>query len=252
MERPRVVVEMFASVDGRITPGANRSSEEEVWQSVVAESGAASLASSSLGATQPEVRLEGSGSFLAGVAQEPGLLPTVSQDSASLYEDFLPETILDRGDLQGWFAVVDSRGRLRWTHKEDRGTHLLLLVSHKTPAAYLNYLKGQEIPYLIAGNGKVDLEQALRTMANRLGVTRVRATGGGGLNGALLQFGLVDEVIVHPLPTVVGDTDAPTLFDLSGGKEGEALVRLTLILSQSHANGAVQLQYEVMPDDYKP
>jgi riboflavin biosynthesis pyrimidine reductase len=50
-------------------------------------------------------------------------------------------------------------------------------------------------------------------MRAALGVEYVVSEAGGGLNGALLPAGLIDEL--HPviLPTAIGGKGVPTLFD---------------------------------------
>jgi 2,5-diamino-6-(ribosylamino)-4(3H)-pyrimidinone 5'-phosphate reductase len=54
---------------------------------------------------------------------------------------------------------------------------------------------------VVAGADRVDLRAALSMLADRFGVGTVRVDSGGGLTGALLGAGLVDEVslLVHPL-----------------------------------------------------
>jgi 2,5-diamino-6-(ribosylamino)-4(3H)-pyrimidinone 5'-phosphate reductase len=137
----------------------------------------------------PQVVLEGSGTFAADTDGPITGLPTPSGDIATLYDDFLPAEANCR-----WFAVVDGRGRIRWRYKGDAGRRLLVIVSHATPAPYLAHLRSEDVPYLVAGDGPVDLGDALRTMRDQLGATCVVSEAGGGLNGALLRSGLVDEL----------------------------------------------------------
>lgn len=56
------------------------------------------------------------------------------------------------------------------------------------------------------GDRHVDLEAALESLAERYGAERIRVDSGGGLNGALLARGLVDEVslLVHPVVSGAG------------------------------------------------
>jgi 2,5-diamino-6-(ribosylamino)-4(3H)-pyrimidinone 5'-phosphate reductase len=184
---------------------------------------------------------------------EPAPLPLVEEgEGEALYQDFLPEAIVRRPDHRGWFMVVDGRGRGREWIKDGgvfgeawQGWHLLVLAAGHTPAAYLAYLRREQIPYLVAGEGPVDLGLALEKLEAQLGVTCILSTAGGRLSGALLRAGLVDEVNVDLLPALIGGFDTPALFDAPALGPEEWPVRLTLISAQVQADGRVWLRYQV-------
>jgi len=62
--------------------------------------------------------------------------------------------------------------------------------------------------------------------------------GGAGLNGSLLNEGLIDEIIITIIPAVIGD--GIRLFD-NLGKDA----KLKLVSSKGFENGMVQLKYHV-------
>lgn len=119
MDRPRLVVSITASADGRVA--LNRSSlliEEaagSVWRSlhpVGAERVIAERQAQLESRYHPEAVLEGSGTFVTEPGKAPSKLPAAELDAEVLLEPYVPG-----GTDCRWFVVVDGRGRIRWTHK---------------------------------------------------------------------------------------------------------------------------------------
>lgn len=250
MDRPKVVVLNSASVDGRlaVSPDVLLLHGDERWQAIGGSSDF-DLFEWLKFTHKPQATLEGSGSFTRE-GDEPEPLPPFGGDRQDLYQDFLPQAIVNRPGHRGWFTVVDGRGRIRWFYKEYpdeawQGWYLLVLVAHHTPPEYLAYLQREEIPYLVAGEGHVDLGLALEKMKAQLGVTCVLSTAGGKLNGALLRAGLVDEINIEFLPAVIGGFETPSLFDSPALKRDELPARLELISAQAQVGGRVWLRYRV-------
>lgn len=71
---------------------------------------------------------------------------------------------------------------------------------------------GAEVAVLAGTDGKVELPAVLRDLAQR-GVNEVLVEAGRTLNGALLQAGLVDELVLYLAPQLLGDA-ARGLADL--------------------------------------
>ncbi len=251
--RPRVVVCSSASIDGRITiaPDVLLLTGEKRWDAAIG-SNAENTFERLKAMHKPQATLEGSRSFIRD-GDQPAPLPRATGDTAALYQDYLPESILKRPGHAGWFTAVDGRGRIRWLYKEYpdeawKGWYPLVLVGFHTPADYLAYLRREEIPYLVAGQGQVDLRCALEKMRSLLGVTCVLSTAGGRLNGALLRAGLVDEINIDYFPAVIGGFETPSLFDSPDLKPDEYPTRLKLMSAQVQRDGHVWLRYEVVPN----
>ena len=252
--RPRVVVSVSATVDGRVTLRRDRllmdAETARVWQSLLPPSASAveaARASQLESLYQPRAVLEGSGTF---VTDDAGPLAGLPADFAEpidvLRSDFLPAEVVERPGHAKWFAVVDSRGRVRWSMKGNDEFDLVVLVARATPAAYLAYLRRERIAYLVAGQERVDLAEALLRLRETLGVTCVVSAAGGRLNGALLRAGLVDEIQVLMLPAIVGGRDTPSIFDGPGLLEGETPAKLRLLSAQAEPDGLLWLRYEVL------
>jgi 2,5-diamino-6-(ribosylamino)-4(3H)-pyrimidinone 5'-phosphate reductase len=92
------------------------------------------------------------------------------------------------------------------------------------------------------GDPRVDLVGAMAKLA-QLGVKKVLVEGGGTLNFELLRLGLVDEVQVFVAPKIFGGAAAPTLADGIGG----LALGLSLTSVEAVADGGVLLRYKVKP-----
>jgi 2,5-diamino-6-(ribosylamino)-4(3H)-pyrimidinone 5'-phosphate reductase len=187
----------------------------------------------------PTVVLEGSGSFVADDAGSLRL-PDTSGPADVLRTDFLPYR------SPRWFAVVDARGRVAWTQKGDEETSLLVIASRSTPVPYLARLRQERIPYLIAGARRVDLTSALAKIRTQLGAECLVSEAGGGLNGALLRAGLVDELHVITVPALIGGLGTPSIMDGPPLAAGSLPAQLRAIDVQVGAHGTIWAHYEVV------
>jgi 2,5-diamino-6-(ribosylamino)-4(3H)-pyrimidinone 5'-phosphate reductase len=251
MQRPRVVMSVTASVDGKVTLTRKQLLMQQpsgrLWADL-SPPDADPLEEDFLGLVRRQygctATLEGSGSLVVEDA-EPPPLPSYEGDPAELYTDYLPpEVTAQPSPPHMWFTVVDGRGRIRW-HERHPGWDVLVLVCRSTPAAYLAYLQRERICYLLAGHERVDLAGALASMAGRLGVRCVLSTAGGGLNGALVRSGLVDELCLSVVPALVGGLGTPSVLDGTPLAVGERPTPLRLLSVHTDAGGTVRLRYEV-------
>lgn len=252
MERPRVVMSVGASADGKVSLTRQQILMQQPSGRLWAEMAppiADPLREDFLELVRREygcsATLEGSGSLVVDGA-EPPPLPAYEDDPAELYTDYLPSEITDQpSPPHMWFTAVDGRGRVRWT-EDHPDWDVLVLVCRSTPADYLGYLRRERICYLVAGDDRVDLAGALAAMGSRLGIRCVLSTAGGGLNGALLRAGLIDELSLSVAPTLVGGLDTPSVLDGPSLAIGDRPTPLRLLSVHADAGGTVRLHYEVL------
>ncbi len=249
---PKVIIYGDVSVDGRLTLARDvlLLYGDERWGAIARPSDAGEWL---MKTHKPQVLLEGSGSFVPR-DHTPGPLPPVAGDPAELYQDFLPEAVIHHPARYIWFTVVDSRGQVRWVYTGEpgkeapgaEGQHLLVLVARQTPAEYLAFLRSENVPYLVAGEERVDLRQALEKLASRLGVECVLCTSPGKLGGALVRARLVDEINIDLFPAIIGGSETPTLFESPDLRADEWPARLKLLAVHVQAEGRVWLRYQVV------
>lgn len=236
-ERPRVIVGVTASADGKVALTRDgilmHRPSSDVWAAMVPPS-SDPVPVDMLDLLQRQYGcnavLEGSGSLVVE-DDVPEELPAYTGSTDGLYQHFLPSDITRQpSPPHRWFTVVDSRGRVRWTEKHEDWDELVL-VARSTPADYLAYLRREHICYLVAGDQRVDLAEAVTAMRTELGITCVLSAAGGGLNGALLRAGLIDELHLTIAPALIGGLGTPSVMDGPPLALGVAPTRLELLWS---------------------
>ena len=122
---------------------------------------------------------------------------------------------------------VDTGGKLRWSGGDLDGDHLICVVSEQAPEDYLDMLRERGISYVVSGESSVDLRKAVGQLGKHFGIRTLLLEGGGHINGALLQAGLVDELSLLVAPGIDGRHEIPAVFDdLSQSKKKAVPLRL--------------------------
>jgi len=249
MARPRIVTYNLASMDGRLTlaPGVSLLAGDDRWAALT--SGLGDPYEWVREQHDPQVLLEGSGSFLTDDAEP---VPPAARDAdpAAVGEHFLPEAVVGVPGRR-WFAVVDGRGRVdlqftEWPDPAWAGWHALVLTSRAASPDHLARLRERGIPYLVAGEGHVNLPMTMSLLRSELQVATVVCTGGGRLGGALLRAGLVDEIDVDLLSFVIGGRGTPALFDAQPLGHDDWPLRLNLMSAEQLDEGRLRLRYAVV------
>ena len=146
---------------------------------------------------------------------------------------------------KSYAVAIDASGRLNWRSNDINGDRLIVVLTERATSAYLDFLRERNISYLFAGKQDVDFALALEKLRAKFGIRRVSIQGGGKINGAFLNAGLIDELSLVIAPVVDGTMEVPTVFDVVGRrKQGPANLRLTSV--RQLPRGVVWLRYRVL------
>ena len=138
---------------------------------------------------------------------------------ATTQADIVRETWKAPGAEQGPYAIaLDRKGRLHLNTGRANGDAIVIVLTTRVADAHLAELRRDGISYLFAGDDDINLPLALDRLAREFGIRRLLLEGGGGINGAFLDAGLIDEISLMVLPLADGTCGAPTLFDRPQGK----------------------------------
>jgi len=97
----------------------------------------------------------------------------------------------------------------------------------------------------VCGDRELDFAFALRWLRGQWGVKRLLCEGGGEINAALLQAGLVNEIHLTLCPVIFGGRSAPTMADGHGFTRLADAARLRLI-SRKRKGDELFLVYKVL------
>ena len=97
------------------------------------------------------------------------------------------------------------------------------------------------ISWIVCGETHIDLHKAVEILYTEFGVERMAVVGGGTINAAFLNAGLLDEVSILLGPGIDGRKGMTATFD--GLPLNTEPVNLKLLSVQPYDNGAVWLRY---------
>jgi riboflavin-specific deaminase-like protein len=123
-----------------------------------------------------------------------------------------------------------------------RFSPILILTTARVSPARLRRLRAVADEVKIFGRDKLNLPAALRWLRKKWGVKRLLCEGGGELNAALFQAGLVREIRLTICPFIFGGRTAPTLAGGAGVRHLARAARLRLV-SMKRAGAELFLVY---------
>lgn len=126
--------------------------------------------------------------------------------------------------------VVDSALRTppdaRVLQQEAEAGRTVILTTEGAAASRRAALERTGAEIVPCGAGpKVDLAEAMRRLGERE-IGSVLLEGGGILNGAMLEAGLIDKVILFIAPKIIGGPESPSAFAFAGFEKMNDAVRL--------------------------
>ena len=147
-----------------------------------------------------------------------------------------------------YWVIVDSKGKTKGLLHTCRSFEfckdVIVLISRKTDASFIDYLKQRNYDYLLCGNDThVDFGKAYKALIEKYGIRTIMVDSGPTLNGVLLDRGLIDEISLLVFPVLVGKRSDKVLAQLNFGKHN---VSLRLLEHEYLDKGLVSLRYQIL------
>jgi len=127
---------------------------------------------------------------------------------------------------------------------QHRFSPIIILTTQRVTRSRLARLALLADEVKICGKTELDFAGALRWLREKWNVRRLLCEGGGEVNGALFQAGLVDEIHTTLCPLLLGGRHAPTLADGEGVAKLKNATQLRLV-SARKTDAGMFLVHEV-------
>lgn len=208
MNRPHIICHMVTSIDGKVTGEFLSRQECEKATDIYYE-------------LNREYNKNGANGFICGrVTMESsftgGWFPDLTRyEPIDNKNDFIPDNLL------GFYAVsFDPKGKLGWKNSkiidEDPGygdAQIIEVLTEQVDGRYLAYLQSMKIPYIFAGENKIDVKIALEKLKNLMDINCLLLEGGSIVNGYFQRANVIDEISLVVAPIVADAEDKPLFMD---------------------------------------
>lgn len=138
--------------------------------------------------------------------------------------------------------AVDTHGSLRWPESAS-ADNLLVITDEQCPKEYHDHLTGRGISWIACGKNGIDFNRAAELLGDVFGIKRLGIVGGGHINGAFLQAGLLDEVSLMIGGGIDGRTGMVAVFD--GIKDRNYPPTLLTLQDVERMGNTVWMKYNV-------
>lgn len=225
MKKPYIICHMMMSVDGRIDCGmtVKLAGTKEYYETLEALQTPTTLS----GRVTAQLEMSEPGVF---APKEPPV-------------PYGKEGFSKKREAKGYQIIVDNKGTLLWPDDRDSAEPLIVVLSEAATTEYLAYLDSRHISWIICGKQHIDLNRAAEILYTEFQVDRMAIVGGGTINGAFLDAGLLNEVSILLGPGIDGRKGMTSTFD--GLPANREPFQLKLAGVKAYEDGAVWLQYQV-------
>ena len=145
--------------------------------------------------------------------------------------------------------VIDSGGKIKnwpiikkqawWNDKP------IVFCSEETKPDYLKQLEDENIKYIIAGEHKVELKEALSLVEKEYGIQTLRIDSGGRLLGHMLRKQLVNNITAIIIPQMTGGMTPQSIFVADDLNNIDGVISLKLKDCRTIKEKYVVINYEV-------
>ena len=179
--------------------------------------------------------------------------------AAEIYASIITDNLLEvqetypRSDWQAakadkYAVIVDGEGKIHWqsgmVERRSDKMHVITVLQENVSNAYIAHLRHAGVSYIFAGKDSLDLPLAVRKLKEQFGIEKMLLSGGGIVDWAFLQAGLIDEISLIVPPVIDGGIGLASAFDDSTFAANHSCKALSLIDVQRLDEDCIWLRYQ--------
>lgn len=161
-----------------------------------------------------------------------------------------PRTDWQAAKADKYAVIIDGEGTIHWESGmvERRGDkmHVITILQENISDAYIAHLRQAGVSYVFAGKDSLDLPLAVQKLKEKFGIEKMLLSGGGIVDWAFLQAGLIDEISLVIPPVIDGGTGLASAFDDSVFAANHSSKSLSLIDVQRLDGDCIWLRYQTI------
>lgn len=139
-----------------------------------------------------------------------------SERDASSWAKLAREAHLGNRNGRKLAIGIDPSGRVHFGKDNVAGDHAVAVLGEHVSDTHLSELRADGVSYVFAGPQGDDLPGAMERIGSIFAAKKLLLEGGGGINGAFLKHGMIDEFSTLIFPAVDGVAGIPSIIDYRG------------------------------------
>lgn len=143
--------------------------------------------------------------------------------------------------------LMDPQGKLQYERSDIEGDAIVTVLAENVADDYLQMLRDNGVSYCFAGPDGHDIQKAVAILGSAFGRRKLLLEGGGLINGAFLQAGVINEISLMVYPGIDGVSGIASMFDWVCEKNDEPACgqALSLLHVEKRDNGVLWIKYKV-------
>lgn len=201
MNRPKIICHILQSVDGNID-GSFFSRPE------------------TMPALQEFARIReeyACDAIISGAATAAEIYANNTADELPEVNETYPRTDWQAAKADKYAVIIDGEGVIHWesgmVERRDDKMHVVTILQENASDTYIAHLRQAGVSYVFAGKDSLDLPLAVRKLKEQFGIEKMLLSGGGIVDWAFLQAGLINEISLVIPPVIDGGIRLASAFD---------------------------------------